>query len=481
MSKPTRVRFAPSPTGHLHIGNARAAILNWVYARHAGGKYILRIEDTDIERSTVESEQSILQDLRWLGLEWDEGPEVGGDFGPYRQSERLPIYRQYTEKLLSKNQAFHCYCTSEELELERKEAIAENRQPIYNGRCRILSRQEREAFEKQGRTPVIRLRFPEHALTFNDLVKGEVTFPAGDLGDFVIARADGMPTYNFAVVIDDALMEISHVVRGDDHVANTPKQLAVYEALSWQPPFFAHIPMILGEDKTRLSKRHGATSVDQYAQKGFLPHALINYLSLLSWSSETGDEILSLDRLIAEFDFNRVSRSPAVFDPVKLTWMNGMYIREMTAAQLTDLCLPYLQDTNFHLPKEREVLEKIIAGVQEKLEVLEDVVEKTRVFFAESLEPENNEAKALLTRESTQKVFWSFVRQVQQYEKMTGDTFRSIMKIVGKETGVMGKDLWMPIRVALTGQLHGPELPLVAEIFGREKCVAQIKKWIVEP
>ncbi|MFQ5628237.1 MAG: glutamate--tRNA ligase [bacterium] len=479
MSKLVRVRFAPSPTGHLHIGNARAAILNWIFSRHAGGRYILRVEDTDIERSSAESEQSIQQDLRWLGLEWDEGPEVGGDYGPYRQSERLSLYNKYAQKLLDKGLAFHCFCTQDELESERRKAIAEKRQPVYSGRCRKLSKHEREAFERQGRKPVLRLLFPNHAFTFRDLVKGEVTFPAGDLGDFVIARADGVPTYNFAVVIDDALMQISHVIRGDDHVANTPKQLAVYEALKWPPPQFAHIPMILGEDRTRLSKRHGATSVDQYAQKGFLPHALVNYLSLLSWSSESGDDILSLDRLISEFDFNRVSRSPAVFDPVKLTWMNGIYIRQTEVARLTDLSVPYLQKAGFNLPANRELLEKIIASVQDMLELLEDVVEKARMFFVDSLEPESEEAAALLSRESTQKVFWSFVRQSELYDSMTSDNFRKMMKVVGKETGVMGKDLWMPIRVALTGQLHGPELPKVAENFGKEKCVAQIRKWIV--
>lgn len=480
MAKPVRVRFAPSPTGHLHIGNARTAILNWIFARNTGGTYVLRIEDTDLERSTRESEQSILQDLRWLSLDWDEGPEAGGDFGPYRQSERLDRYRHFTDRLLAQGKAFYCYCTPEQLETARQEAIKAGKQPVYNGRCRNLSAEQCDKLEQQGKKPVIRLRFPDHALTFQDLVKGEVTFPAGDLGDFVIMRADGVPTYNFAVVIDDVEMQITHVVRGDDHVANTPKQQAVYEALGFAQPVFAHIPMILGEDKTRLSKRHGATAVDQYAKEGFLPQALVNYLSLLSWSSESGDEILSLERLIEEFDFSRVSRSPAVFDPVKLRWMNGVFIRNTGIATLTDLCLPYLQQAGFAVPKERVLLEKIIAGVQEKLEVLQDVVAKTSIFFADEIAIEDDDLTAILTRESTQKVFWSFVRQVQLFQVMNAENFRKTVKVVGKETGVIGKDLWMPIRVALTGQLHGPDLLLIAEIYGKEKCLEQIKKWIVE-
>lgn len=475
-----RVRFAPSPTGHLHIGNARTAILNWIFARHSGGRYVLRIEDTDAERSSQESESSILQDLHWLGLDWDEGPDCGGDFGPYRQSERLDIYRKFVDELLAKEHAYACYCTPEELESERRRAIAEGRQPVYSGRCRRLSAAQRQAFERQGRKPVMRLIFPQRPFAFDDIVKGTITFPAGDLGDFVILRADGLPTYNFAVVIDDHLMQISHVVRGDDHVANTPKQLAVYDALDWQPPTFGHIPMILGEDRSRLSKRHGATSVDQYARRGYLPEALVNYLSLLSWSSPSGDEILSRERLIEEFDFGRVSRSPAVFDPVKLTWMNGVYIRQLDVATLTDLCLPYLQEAGYSVPVDRARLEKIIGMVQDKLDVLQDVAEKTRIFFTDDTEPEGPEAEAILKRPATQKVLWSFLRQAERFEALTAEHFRNIMRVVGKETGVMGKDLWMPIRVALTGQVHGPELPAVVEVFGKQKCLALIKKWLIE-
>lgn len=480
MSESVRVRFAPSPTGHLHIGNVRTAILNWIFARHAAGQFVLRIEDTDAERSTEESERHILQDLRWLGLEWDEGPDTGGEYGPYRQSERLPIYARYIRQLREAGHAYDCYCTPQELESMRATALAEKRTPGYDGRCRALSREQIAAYQKEGRQPVVRLKVPARKICFHDLVKGEVSFPAGDLGDFVIARADGMPTYNFAVVIDDALMQISHVVRGDDHVANTPKQLAVYGMLDWTPPAFAHIPMILGPDRTRLSKRHGATSVEVYARKGYLPEAVVNYLSLLSWSSESGEEILSRERLIREFDFARVSRSPAVFDAVKLTWMNGVYIRQTPLPELVRLCRPFLEAAGYDLPDDPATLALIVGSVQEKLEVLEDVVAATRFYFSDAIAPQSPEAENMLRRESTQKVFWSFVRQAELYDRMTAENFKKSMKTVGKETGVMGKDLWMPVRIALTGQQHGPELPQIVEIYGKEKCIRLLKKWVNE-
>ncbi|MDQ7063801.1 MAG: glutamate--tRNA ligase [candidate division KSB1 bacterium] len=474
-----RVRFAPSPTGKLHIGNARTAIMNWVFARHENGTFILRIEDTDVERSSEESERGILQDLHWLGLNWDEGPDVGGPHGPYRQSERLVIYREHAERLLQEGKAFYCYCTPDELEERKQKAIAEGRSANYDGRCRNLTEAERQAFEAEGRKPVIRFHVPEVDLSFDDIVRGEVTFPAGQIGDFIILRADGMPTYNFACVVDDGLMQITHVIRGDDHLSNTPKQIALYQAFGWETPHFAHIPMILGPDRTRLSKRHGATSVEEFAKHGYLPQALINYLSLLSWSSESGEEILSVQRLIDEFDFSRVSKSPAIFDVVKLNWMNGVYIRQMDVPHLTDLCVPYLKKAGYKLP-DRLVLEKIIRVVQPSLEKLEDVIAKSEMFFIDESEPENEQAVVMLNRESTQKVFWSFLRQLDTIGQMTVEQFRKIMKVVSEETGVMGKDLWMPVRIALTGKMHGPDLPLVAEILGKEKCRRLIKRWVLE-
>jgi nondiscriminating glutamyl-tRNA synthetase len=475
MSSSPRVRFAPSPTGHLHIGNVRTAILNWLFARHANGAFILRIEDTDEERSTRESEQSILEDLRWLGLSWDEGVEVGGAFGPYRQSERLPIYHMHTERLLKEGKAYHCYCTPEELEARRALMLESGQAPKYDGRCRKLTSEERRAYEREGRKPAIRFVAPEKEVRFVDLVKGEVAFPPESQGDFVLVRSDGLPTYNYACVIDDHLMEISHVIRGDDHVSNTPKQVVIYEAFGWSPLQVAHIPMILGPDRQRLSKRHGATSVDAYANKGYLPAALINYLSLLSWSSESGEEILSIERLIKEFDLSRVTHAAAIFDVAKLNWMNGVYIRSLPMEALLAAMTPYLQSAGYKIP-EPVMLSAMVALVKDGLEYLEQSVEKLEMFFVEAPSYSSAEAQGVLKRENAQKIFWSFLRAVDEYERLDASNFRAIMKHVQSESGVMGRDLWMPIRVALTGQIHGPELPMVAQIFGKEKCRRLVQK-----
>jgi len=467
MDTTVRVRFAPSPTGHLHIGNARTAILNWVFARHAGGKFILRIEDTDVQRSTRESEASILADLRWLQLDWDEGPEVGGDYGPYRQSERLEIYRKYAEQLLRTERAYYCTYTAEELEAERAAAQKQGRPPRYRQERLSLAAAQQKARAKRTE-PSLRFQVPDRAVRFRDLVKGELSFPADTFGDFVILRSDGTPTYNFAVVVDDHLMRITHVIRGDDHVSNSPRQIMLYEALGWPMPQFAHIPMILGEDRSRLSKRHGATAVDQFANQGYLPEALINFLSLLSWSSESGEEILSIDRLVREFSFSRINHSPAVFDLTKLNWMNGVYIRNLSVEQLLERCLPFLRRAGYPLPDEG-TLKKMVALVQDKLERLEEVVEELALFFVDRVHITDGVAIATSQTESAEKVYWSFLRQLDEYEVLTAEVFRRIMKTVNRETGVMGKDLWMPIRIALTGAMHGPELPAIAEILGKEK------------
>lgn len=469
MNNSVRVRFAPSPTGHLHIGNVRTAILNWLYARHTGGTFILRIEDTDVERSTKISEASILEDLRWLGLNCDEGPEHGGDYGPYRQSERLSLYVQYAEQLVASGKAYYCFCSGTELEAERESALAQGSGQVrYSGKCRHLTPAQQQEARGKGIAPAIRFFVPEAAVSFNDLVKGELVFPANTFGDFVIVRANGLPTYNFAAVIDDHLMHISHVIRGDDHVSNTPKQKVLYDAFGWPTPAFAHIPMILGEDRSRLSKRHGATSLDQFAEKGYLPEAIINFLSLLSWSSESGEELLSVARLVQEFSFERINSSAAVFDTTKLNWMNGVYIRKLDPEQLVERTLPFLQAAGFPLP-ERAVLKELLLLVHESVEYLAQFAEKAAFFFAERIHITDGAAIAMSQSEASEKVYWSFLRQLEHVENFTPEVFREMMKTVNKETGVMGKDLWMPIRIALTGALHGPDLPKLAALLGKER------------
>jgi len=465
-----RVRFAPSPTGLLHVGNARTAILNWLCARHYKGVFILRIEDTDVERSTPESELGIIHQLQWLGLDWDEGPGVGGTFGPYRQSERLHLYQEEAKNLLHSGAAYYCFCTKEELEAEREQALKEKRPPGYSGKCRNLTKTEQEQLRAQGRIPVVRFRVPEKPVIVKDLVQGEITFEGENITDFVIQRESGTSPYNFAAVVDDALMQITHVIRGSDHISNTPKQIVLFNALGYKTPEFAHIPMILGMDGVRLSKRHGHTSVEEYKNAGYLPEALINYLSLLSWSSETGDEILSIDRLIKEFDFKRILKSPARFDTVKLNWLNGIYIRALSPEKQAELAKPYLDDAGF-IENDPLRFSKIVGSVRDNVETLADYPKHAQIFFKDIVEISGNEEKEIIKRESSQTIFRKLIQSIESTPVMNLESFQNIMKTIQKETGIKGKDLWMPVRIALTGQMHGPELIKILEILGRERCI----------
>ncbi|MFQ5675450.1 MAG: glutamate--tRNA ligase [bacterium] len=477
MTSSVRVRFAPSPTGRLHIGNARTAILNWLFANKCGGQFILRIEDTDAERSSLRSEKSILEDLEWLGVEWQEGPDIGGPHGPYRQSERKEIYREYLNTLADKKLAYPCYCTRDELDEKRQAALAQGENPFYDGKCLRLTEKERADFERAGRKPVWRFRVSPGEIKWEEPVKGALSFDGASFGDFVILRTDGIPTYNFAAVVDDALMKVTHVVRGDDHVSNTPKQILLFQALEFEIPKFVHIPMILGPDRTRLAKRHGATSIQEFREKGYLPEALVNFLSLLSWSSESGDELLSFRRLVDEFDFNRMSKSPAIFDGVKLDWMNGQYIRDLETDRLLEVAKLFLHQAGTDV-SDQDKLQNVLSLIKGSLERIDQVVELARPFFEDGIDLSDGQAIALCSKDSSQKIYWAFLRYLDQYGSLTADIFRAIMKQVQKDTGIMGKDLWMPIRVALTGQLHGPELAKVAEIMGKRKCERFIRKLI---
>src|SRR3954453_12687126 len=338
-----RVRFAPSPTGQLHVGNARTALFNWLLARGHDGTFILRIEDTDVERSTKQSEESILDDLRWLGLEWDEGPDVGGACGPYRQSERLHLYSSYANELLAGGHAYYCFCPPQKLEDDRRKDLAAGRPPRYRGTCRSLAPEDARRRLDGGERGVIRFRVPEHTeVAFQDLVRGEVTFSTDVIGDPVLVRSDGRPAYNFAVVVDDALMEVTHVIRGEDHISNTPRQILLYRALGFAPPRFAHLSLVLGPDHTPLSKRHGATSVAEFRARGYLPEALTNYLALIGWSPGEGDELLPLDELSKRFRLEDVGHSAGVFDVDKLSWVNRHYLKTADPNRITGLTVPYL-------------------------------------------------------------------------------------------------------------------------------------------
>src|SRR5215468_10453902 len=359
-----RVRFAPSPTGHLHVGNVRTALFNWLLARGSGGTFILRIEDTDVERSTLVSEASIMQDLNWLGLDWDEGPDVGGPRGPYRQSERLHLYGSYAKELMASGHAYYCFCSREQLEAERREALAAGQPARYSGRCRNLSAEESAKRIAGGERPAIRFRVPENReVAFTDAVRGEVRFHTDVIGDPVIVRAEGIPAYNFAVVVDDALMEVTHVIRGEDHISNTPRQILLYEALAFTPPAFAHLSMVMGPDHAPLSKRHGATSVGEFRSKGYLPEALVNYLALIGWSPGGNDELLPIDELARRFSLEDVGHSAGVFDEEKLAWANRHYLKTADPARIAELSIPHFVQRGVAMSPNAHGLEFLAASM----------------------------------------------------------------------------------------------------------------------
>lgn len=460
-----RVRFAPSPTGHIHVGNARTALFNYLFAKNTGGTFILRIEDTDFDRSTLSSEELIYEDMKWLLMDWDEGPQKGGDFGPYRQSERFDIYDKYTKELLDKKHAYKCWCSKEELDQEREKARIENRQPVYSGKCRNLSPEQKRELELSQAPYAIRFKVEKDVVHVADKVKGDIDFETGVFGDFIIVRPDGVPVYNYVVVIDDALMEISHVIRGDDHLSNTPKQALIYDALKFKRPEFIHIPMILGEDRSKLSKRHGNTSIEQFRSQGYLREALFNFLALLSWSDEEEREIISKEDLIKAFSFERISNSAAVFDFNKLKWLNGQYIRMKSVEELGELCMPFLLEDGLPADRlEKEHYLKMIESVASKMELLSDVADVMRVYF-QWVSPDE-EALEILKLESTPLVLKTFREKVASFDGyIAEEEYKQLPKAVQSETGIKGKPLFMAIRVGLSGSVKGPEIDKIATLI----------------
>ena len=477
-----RVRFAPSPTGHLHVGVARTAILNWLFARKNKGSFILRIEDTDQARSTKESENMIIDDLKWLGLKWEEGPDIGGEFGPYRQMERLHLYHQVADELLAKGKAYRCFVSQEEIDENRETKLAEGQSTIFRSPYRDADESVWQKKIADGERFTVRIRVPDDldSITIHDHIKGEVTFKAETIPEFVLLRADGVPSYNYSVVVDDALMKITHVIRGDDHLTNTPKQILIYQAMGWQIPEFAHIPMILGEDRSKLSKRHGSVSIGQFMEDGYLAEALVNFLSLLGWSSESEDEILSVDRLISEIDLDRVSGSAAVFDRKKLDWMNGTYIRNLPDDVYFTVGKKFLNLAGFPITDE-DITQRILVSIRKYLSKFNDIKIHARVFFSDELEYENEEARTMAQTEQSQAIYLAFIDVVKESEKFDLTAFQEMMKQVQKITNIKGKDLWMPFRVGLTGQVHGPDLPIIIEALGKEKCIQRVKQALIKP
>jgi nondiscriminating glutamyl-tRNA synthetase len=486
---PVRVRFAPSPTGHLHVGNARTALFNWLFARRNGGTVVLRIEDTDVERSEARFEDQLIADLKWLGLDWNEGPDVGGPYAPYRQSDRLKIYREHAERLVNEGKAYLCFCTEAELQKERERAQIEHRQPIYSGKCRAINPAEATQRRTTGEPCAIRLRIPEHPIRFHDIVHGDVEFSNEVVSDPIILRSNGMPVYNYVVVIDDALMKITHVIRGDDHLSNTPKQVALYEALGWPAPEFAHLSTILGSDRERLSKRHGATSIANFREMGVLPEALVNYLVLLGWAPPGGTrEIFTREELVKEFSLERVTPSAAVFDMEKLYWLNRHYIKECRPPQLTFLVLEFLARAGTlgpsHIPPpdwehgvlvEQETFDwfsKVAELLTPSVDRLDQLPERASLIFnydakAALAAPDNAE---VLAWSNTEAVFDGFMVKILEDEsakagKLTSECFKLLVNEVKAETGAKGKELFHPIRIIITGSHSGPEFDKLIPIL----------------
>jgi len=477
MNATIRVRFAPSPTGFLHIGNARTALFNYLFARHHEGVFLLRIEDTDVERSSEEATTRILEDLRWLGLEWDEGPDRNGPFGPYRQSERHSFYDDFAKRLLQEGQAYKCFCSPERLEALRKEQLSRGMMPRYDGRCRTLSHEACSERESKGERPVIRFRVGKGVVSFEDLIHGRMTFQSEGIGDFIIVRSDGMAAYNFACVIDDHLMAISHVIRGEDHLSNTPRQILIYKALGFEPPQFAHHPLILGPDRSPLSKRHGATTVAQYREEGFLPQALLNYLILLGWTPPSGEEILGLDTLVKDFSLRAVSRSAPIFNRKKLEWLNSHYIRQENDRSLFERIRPYVEKAGLSVGKiDSSYLAKVVSILKGNLVTLSQVSEYLTIFFDEIFFFDDG-ARAILIDPENRKTLEGareVIATLTESNEMNEEDWHAFVVSLEEKTGKRGKALLSPLRAALTGKTRGPELARTLPLLGKERMMKRI-------
>jgi glutamyl-tRNA synthetase len=466
-----RCRFAPAPSGSLHVGNVRSALFSWLHARGRGGIFILRVEDTDASRVTEEAFRGVLDDLRWLGIDWDEGPEVGGPHGPYRQSERREIYRDAAARLVAQSDAYPCYCTAEELEERRRAALARKEPPGYDGRCRVLQADERAAFEAAGRPSALRFAMPEREWVIQDLVKGEVRWAPSQQRDFVIVRSDGTPVFLLAVAVDDMLMRVTHVVRGDDLLASAPRNAAVIEALGGTPPVYAHVPQVLGPDGKPLSKRHGSTSVAAFREQGYLPEALVNYLALLGWSKDDHTTFLTRAELVDAFELERVSHNPAVFDTEKLTWMNNHYIQQLDDDDLAARCIPFLTEAG--LGVDPVGLRTAMPLVRERMRTLAEVVDLLRFLFTDDIEP-NDKAHALIEKapDGYLKAAADALDGVMGWD---AETITSALDALAEGASLSRTKGWQPIRAAVTGSNVSPPLPESLALLGRDRTLARLR------
>lgn len=474
-----RVRYAPSPTGYLHIGNTRTALFNYLYAKKHGGDFIVRIEDTDTVRNVKGGEESQLNYLKWLGIDYDESVDKANPkYAPYRQLERLDIYKKYAEELLEKGLAYKCYCTEEELIAEREELSEEKASHIhYSGRCLKRTSEELKELEKTSDF-TIRFKVPVNkTYTFNDIVKGEVSFSSSDIGDWVIVKRNGIPTYNFAVVIDDHLMDITHVLRGEEHITNTPKQIGLYEAFGWEVPTFGHMTLIVKEDGKKLSKRdpNYVAFISQYDEMGYLPEALFNFISLLGWSPEGEEEILSKAEIIEKFDEKRLSKSPATFDKNKLTYINNRYIKELPLEKLVSLCRPHLNKQHIIDGKSDAWITKLVELFHDRLSYCAEIIPLYQEFFEGEFNI-NDEELTLIKQNGVKETIEVFKNNLQDLTEFNADNIQNTIKRTGKETMAKGKMLYMPCRIATTSKMHGPDLPKVIELLGKEVVIEHLEK-----
>ena len=476
MPQEIRVRIAPSPSGNLHIGTARTALFNYLFAKKHHGKFILRIEDTDMERSDNEYIKNIFDSLKALGLAWDEGPDVGGEYGPYSQSERFDIYPKYAQILIEKGYAYECFCTPEELDAERIFSQEKKIAHVYSGKCKNLTENEKEELRKQGRKPAIRFAVEAKNLIFDDLVKGELKFDTSLIGDFVIMKSNGSPTYNFAVVVDDILMKISHILRGEDHISNTPKQILIYEALGAKIPEFGHLGMILAPDRSKLSKRHGATGVSEFVEKGYLIDALVNFVALLGWSPSDGVEIKTVDEIAQDFRIREVSSSNSIFEYDKLNWMNSQYIKKLSTEELKQKLLPFLGQYDLSELSENKFT-RMVEVTREPLVILSDITDAVSYFFGESVEIEPEVQSEVLDKDVSQTVLKEVQELAKNWNFDDEDALHHTLEELRtslKERSIKPKETMWAIRAAVTGRVKGADICAVLAILGKEKVLKRL-------
>lgn len=474
-----RVRFAPSPTGTLHIGGARTALFNWLFARSQGGKFVLRLEDTDTTRSTEDSARGIIEGLEWLGIDWDEGPVIGGAYGPYRQSERLPLYQKYIKQLLDEGKAYYCFCSPETIKAQREKAERDKVNYKYDGRCKPLTSARVNELLDQGIQPVVRLKIPDTGVTVvHDLIRGDVEFDNSLLDDFIIAKSDGWPTYNFAVVIDDYTMKISHVIRAEEHLSNTPKQLLIYDALNMDAPQFAHVSMILAPDRSKLSKRHGATSVQEFRDQGYLPQALINYLALLGWSPGNDVDIMNVQEMIAGFNLNNVSKSAAIYDTAKLTWMNGHYIAEADIDSILEIINVQARAKGWFTDDNRAYCKQVIDLVRSRAKTIYEILDLAEYFFTPVTNFDSKGVNKYFSRPGAVDKLTAVLEIISSSEVLCASQLEEQLRNKAELMEIKASELIHPTRLAVSGRTMTPGLFEVMELLGKETCIERINNAI---